>query len=340
MNVKMKELQGRLEKSARRSLMVKSLCGDDKFVSRVIDWEPAKTYESIDKWVEHWNAIETDDEKLGDIANAAIVSFKNANKGRDAVERAKNFLDAFTSMLFESKDELEKDDYCNAVVQLRLIGKEVLSEGKSLNPNDSRQAKQQDNNPHEEGEVDPSKVKAFAGRKTNFRWHLALKVANDAVKNADTEKGKKELDKKEAEQAAKILEFVNSDPKLLEMVCSFGEQFSNWIAEQLFGLKPEVVEVVGTVPGDDRKKTATLFNQFILWLKGNDPNGYVRYLAESTEDLRGEAEVTININGAGEQADEQPKIEDKEVSKYLHRSPWEIYQECKDDPEFTRCWVS
>lgn len=32
------------------------------------------------------------------------------------------------------------------------------------------------------------------------------------------------------------------------------------------------------------------------------------------------------------------QIENQDA-KYLHMSPWEIYQQCKDDPEFTRSWI-
>lgn len=337
MNVKVKELQGKLAKSARRCLMITTLCGDDKFVNRVLGWELSKTYGSVDKWTEHWKSVNIDDEKFGDIANAVIVSLKDAQKGKDSVERASNFLDALTSMLFEFKDEFDNDDRCNAVAQLRLIGKTVLPDGKYVDPSNSR---------------GNEKEKNFSGRKSAFEWCHVLKAANDAQSVLDTDKGKDEFDSKVDNQAVDILNFILGDDSLAKMACSFGRQFSDWVSDQIFGFEPEVVEIVGTVPGESREKTIKLFNRFITWLKNNDPNGYIRYLAESTD---GEEEPTedksekkagptINVNiPRGGAAAPAAAIEDKEKERkgWFGKSPWEIFLAHKNDPEFTdNCWVS
>lgn len=338
MNVKMKELIGKLEKSQRRSMMITALCGDDKFISKILGEEQAKVYDLLDYWAEVLSEEEIDDEGRGDIANDAIVSLVSASKGKDSVERAKNFLESFAGLLFESKDTLELTDYCNAVARLRLIGKDVLPKGMWRDPEDSRS-----------DENVSSKTKAFKGRRVTLQWHLVLKAANAAVKNNDTEEGKKAFDEKEAEQAKRVFDFVSNDLKMKELVCSFGKQFSDWIVEQVFGLKPEVVETIGTVPGDDHQKTIKLFGQFIHWMKDNDPNGYIKYLAESTDDEKkaqddnnskeeGNPKVTVNVNAKEDQGTPL-QVEDKE-SKYFGMSPWEVYQARKNDPVFTsNCWV-
>ena len=353
MNVKMKELQGKLAKSSRRTLMISTICGDDKFVNRVIDWDAEKTFESLDKWKDHWKET-NDEEKFGDIAAAASMAFKTAgNKGKNAVERAKYFIEDFAGFLFEDKDELDKDDYCNAVVQLRLIGKRVLPDGKYIDPIDSRKDEPDD------------KTKAFSGegrdKKTPFRWSTALQIANAAVKKADCEKGKADCDKAEASEARKILEHIKKDQKLSEVVGVFDEKFSNWIAEQLFGLNPDVLAVIKEGLEENRT-TITLFNQYVNWLKDTDPHAYVEYLAKSTgDDTEEDSEKSDPItdstgstqNAGSVQSENQTQtstpdnqkdnaespITESHEDEYIGLSPYEIYKRRVGEPCFSYAWV-
>lgn len=285
MHVKVKELKGKLAKSSRRMLMVSTLCGDDNYVGKVVGMTSEEAYKAIDNWTAHWKG--TNDEKVqGDIAAATLLAFKDSDGGKNAVERARLFVKSLAGLLFEDKDALTPDDYCNAVVQLRLIGKDVLPNGKYRDPSQSRTTEEE-----EEPSVDKEKIKAFSSRKGKFRWKHVLKAANSAVEKSDTEEGKKAADAMEEEWAKKFEEYIEDSTVLKEKVCSFTKQFCGWTMEQVFGMNPDVLSEIDKSE-NDVKKTCAVFGHFVKWLKNNEPNAYIKYLAESTGEFSEEGENT------------------------------------------------
>lgn len=53
-----------------------------------------------------------------------------------------------------------------------------------------------------------------------------------------------------------------------------------------------------------------------------------------------DSEITVKINGVdSKEISTKQQTEDKDPSKYAHMNPWEIYQLCKDDPDFSRSWL-
>ena len=293
MHVKVKELKGKLAKSSRRMLMVSTLCGDDDYVGKVVGMTSQEVYKAIDNWTDHWKG--TNDEKVfGDIATAALTAFKDSDGGKNAVVRASLFVKSLAGLLFEDKDNLTPDDYCNAVVQLRLIGKDVLPNDKYRDPSLSRTTEEDEEIP-----VDKEKVKAFSSRyKGKLCWKQVLKAANSAVEKSDTEEGKKAADALEEEWAKKLEEFIDDSAVLKERVCSFKKQFCEWTMEQVFGMNPGILEEISR-SGSIENKTCAVFGHFVKWLKNNDPNGYIRYLAESTGEFSKEENEDTRVLALG-----------------------------------------
>lgn len=278
MNVKVKELKGKVANSNRRTMLIAGICGDDLIVAKAIDANQKDVFKAIDKYTGELKDVS--DDTLGDIANNAIVALKEISKGKDSTERAKLFIEALTSLTFESKDELTLDDYCHAVCMLRLLEKDILPEDKIIKTQYSRKS------------GGNSKVKNFvAGGKgvsvENENFLLAeLEIANKWAGTTDmSEEDKKKMDADEQKCSETIRKTVTEDDYLNKKYGCRLQQFSDWTAEQIYGLKPETVESINAIK-DDQCLVKDLFEQYIGWVKANDPNGYIEYLKDSTQEKK------------------------------------------------------
>lgn len=304
MNVKINELKGKLAKSTRRTLMMSVICGDDGFLVKVLEDEPLKIFSLIDKNKKEVSNFK--EEQLGDIANNAIVALQSANKGKNSVERARNYLDAFTSLTFESKDELALDDYCNAVCRLRLLQKDILPEDKIMS---GEQYRKQYNN----------KIKNFIATAEGVQVSVEnfltkeMQTANNWLEVSSVSTPKTAEDKKNSQClcAQVITEFIDDNVTTAEERRKFGnrefiEDFADWVTLEMYKQSPKVTKLIGSV-SDNMELVSELFSNYILWIRENEPELFVVYLEKSTK-TEDDAEII---------EDDESKCNDTKEAKHV-----------------------
>ena len=296
MNVKVKELKGKVAKSQRRTMLIAGICGDDLLIAKAINANQKDVFSAIDKYTEESKHLSDNEEALGDIANNAIVALNDISKGKDSTERVKIFIETLTSLTFESKDELTMDDYCHAVCKLRLLETLILPEDKIIKTQYSRKSSS-------------GKVKNFvAGDQGNFLEKEIEKANKWAATDSMTEEDKQKMDCDEKGCAEVIIKKISDDNYLNKKYSCRLQQFADWAAEQIYGLKPEFVESIVAIK-DDQCLVKDLFEQYITWIKANDPNGYIDYLKDSTKEEEKNPVVEVKET----KSEEEPVVEAKET---------------------------
>lgn len=282
------ELKGKLAKSKPKAMLFAALCGEDnKFVAKVLN---EYKYTDVQKEIKSTTVVANNDD-LDNIAHYAILSLKDipTGKGLDSVKRARPFVESFTSLMNESKDELALSDYCTAILYLRELQSLVLPKDLVVEPT--------------QGQIG-GQVKTFKlpkpGEKENFltnAMQTAQQWMDRVSKEGETEDIVKVRDKDMEECASAIKAKISKDSFLNEKYGAQVVAFATWTAEQIYGCRPETVEAVKAITTDDGL-IAELFNQFIQNVAASDPNRFIRILSTIVD--KKDVEATVNEMLGGE----------------------------------------